>query len=353
VVALPALLGGSWISPSCESHPGGVWLRRQLRVYAGDKLWTGRWDYFGDPRCSSFLYGITAAGSYVQRARRHRRHDAGALGEAGSFFEDEIFGRAKRRAEEVEHTAKSRAKGKGKRKLKTEARAKKLGSVGRSKPSLPKGSLSKVGEAELPETTGPRRRRSLDEVDYYRQLLQSAQPSMAESFAAMLRGNQRREETTRKPLMSATPSGTSELDLHVAESLLIAGDLALAKRCGAALAEGSAPKTPRLSNWPSSCVPHSLDAPSTLGLRARISVDWYGQYTLLLGARDKSMWDAPLLQCGPTSMKNPVLRSHLRRSVGLRFGILFNGSITSAPALGFGAMMLAATCLATFCSRSA
>ncbi|KAL7297896.1 hypothetical protein TKK_0008917 [Trichogramma kaykai] len=292
-VALPALLGGSWISPSCESHSGGLWLRRQLRVYAGDKLWTGRWDYFSDPRCSNYLYGITAAGSYVQRARRHRRHD-----------------------------------------------------------------LSSREQQQLDAFDEQRSKRSVDEVDYYRHLLQTAQPSMAESFAAMLRGNQRREETTaastRPKPSSPAPTGTTELDLHVAESLLIAGDGALARRCGAVLAlDGQTPKSQRLSSWPSSCVPHSLDAPSTLGLRARISVDWYGQYTLVLGSRERTMWEAPLIQCGPTSMKNPLLRSHLRRSVGLRFGLLFSNSGNNLPSNSFLLLLshLALLCLGVVAVR--
>ncbi|XP_058797193.1 uncharacterized protein LOC131667647 [Phymastichus coffea] len=287
VVALPAILGGSWISTSCESHPGGVFLRRQLRVYGGDKLWTGRWDFFNDPRCVNFLYSITAAGSYVQRARRHRRHDSSFGDNAGEdFITAQLMSRDKRS---------------------TEKKSKKAHEI-----------TKKIFNKK--ET--PRPKRELDEIDYYRHLLHSAQPSMADSFAQMLRGNQRREHTTKRPLQSPTPTGTTELDLHVAESLLIIGDASTARRCGAVLVEGS--KVPRLSSWPSGCVPHSLDSPSTLGLRARISVDWYGQYTLLLGGKDKGLWDAPLMQCGPTSMKNPLLRSHLRRSVGLRFGILFN-----------------------------
>ncbi|XP_023246752.1 uncharacterized protein LOC106644183 [Copidosoma floridanum] len=311
VVALPALLGGSWISPICESHPGGVWLRRQLRIFAGDKLWTGRWDYFSDSRCSSYLYGITAAGSYVQRARRHRRHDASVIDETG-LIDDKLLTRERRQALETTPSQSDSRSG----------RPEKLDAITGTVPLSVTG-----GSSELSRDN--RRKRSLDEVDYYRHLLQSVQPSMAESLAAVLRGNQRREETTRKPLPSPAPTGTTELDLHVAESLLIAGDVALAKRCGANLPEGPPPKNLRMSNWPSSCVPHSLESPSTLGLRARISVDWYGQYSLLLGSRDKHLWDAPLMQCGPTSMRNPQLRLHLRRSVGLRFGILFGNSSAS------------------------
>lgn len=342
VVALPALIGGSWISPSCESHPGGVWLRRQLRVYAGDKLWSGRWDYFSDPRCNNFLYGITAAGSYVQRARRHRRHDvnAAANDDDEDLIEQEVISRAKRQADrESKRSKKSVAEWMSPKLAKElfDIYAKEKSQ--QQQPMLPSSEEIREALEEPKAAKVAREKRSVDEVDYYRQLLQGAQPSMAESFAAMLRGNQRREETTKRPLQSVTPTGTTELDLHVAESILIAGDVNLARRCGAALHDGT-PKSSRLASWPASCVPHSLDAPSTLGLRARVSVDWYGQYTLLLGARDKNLWDAPLMQCGPTSMKNPLLRSHLRRSVGLRFGILFNSSTRSTSSGFWGTMLL-------------
>lgn len=287
------MLGGSWISPSCESFPGGVWLRRQLRIYAGDKLWTGRWDYFSDPRCSIYVYGITAAGSYVQRSRRHRRHNSNDVDLREKLLAS-FPSRIKRRAISPKIVKKP----------------------------VP---ITKAAKTKTKETK--RSKRSLDEIDYYQQLLQSARPSMAESFAAMLRGNQRKEETSTQklPMLIPTPSGTSELDLHVAESLLIAGDVALAKRCGAILTEEQVnQKNPRLTSWPSNCVPHTLEAPSTVSLRVRINVDWYGHYNLLLGHVDKHLWQSPLMQCGTTSLRNPQLRSHLRRSVGLRFGILFN-----------------------------
>ena len=280
-----------------------------MRVYAGDQLWTGRWDYHNDPRCNNFMYAITAAGSYVQRARHHRRHEANSNGE------DEKLMRPKRDVEEL------------------------------SKPNVSE-EKTKAQHATLLE----RRRRAADEIDYYRHLLQTAQPSMAESFAAMLRGNQRQEETTKRPLQSATPTGTTELDLHVAETVLIAGDLGLAQRCGAALDDLSQLDGRRnaLSSWPSSCVPHTIDAPSTLGLRARIGVDWYGQYTLLLGARDQTLWDAPLLNCGPTALKNSMLRQHLRRSVGLKFGILFNSATRPAGGVTLGVVVLCQLLLSYF-----
>lgn len=77
-----------------------------------------------------------------------------------------------------------------------------------------------------------------------------------------------------------------------------------------------------MESWPRNCVPHVIEAPSTLGLRARVSVDWNGQYILLLGQREDYLWDAPLLQCGPAVPHNPRLRAHLQKTVGLRYGLI-------------------------------
>ncbi|XP_043279034.1 uncharacterized protein [Venturia canescens] len=417
VAALPALLGGSWLSSSCESCEGGLWIKRQLEVYAGDSLWTGRWDYYSDPRCAVFLYAVTAAGSYIQRPGRQRRHgeespgpetfehfigDDDARGassvRAGQstasfverprrFADDKTPVEASQRRDETE----KRSSDDDYRSKKTLAEwmtpelARNLFEIYGSKKEMsgamlpsaeeldeaigtlaadgPVDNSEKVGSSDRPNkttseshfassnneessensrnaqdpsatsptppsSTGERKsRRSLESEDSYRHLLQNAKPSMADAFAAMLRGNQRREETTRKPMTSSIPAGTTELDLHVAESLLVAGDLAIAARCGAQIYGDDRELGNRglrvrpLVNWPRSCVKHALEAPSTLGLRARVGVNWSGQYTLLLGPRDDHLWEAPLHQCGPTPSHNPALRAHLRRSVGIRYGL--------------------------------
>ncbi|XP_012271610.1 uncharacterized protein LOC105694984 [Orussus abietinus] len=590
--ALPALLGGSWLSSSCESFEGGFWMRRQLQIYSGDKLWTGRWDYYEDPKCTSFLYAISAAGSYVQRAGRQRRHplqynfdeptvvrdfDPGIMSlllpTDGEFFKEsfrerrsidrekwrskelhdyqnfkkilgirdvddgdrslegiiggmklearknmklglkdeledkvdfrisenekfeemdteefprmkkelaewmtpelakkifDMYGPKKVRTEEMLPTLEEIREAIGKSDELSEMRQKiddeemtelqnhilrdskllaskmtstssstiplegttwessqitevwngrdegndfststilpqettesllpipdeqvgdnldnmkdkKFGLISeapesttipekevnpseQNQSSLPLTtrqptpvepssviSISKKDNTEneenkvrfvlearsssvkmsqtkrrniLPEKTEGqidenlevgKARRSLDE-DSYRHLLQNAQPSMVESFAAMLRGNQRYEQTTKRPLVPPMPSGTTELDLHVAESLLIPGDPAMAQRCGS---QGEV-----LTSWPRNCVRHAIEAPSTLGLRARIGVNWVGHYILMLGPRDDNLWQAPLRQCGPTLSYNPRLRAHLRRMVGLKFGLV-------------------------------
>lgn len=305
-VTLPALLGGSWISPACESQVGGVWLRRHFMIYGGDKLWTGRWDYFTDPRCNNFLYAISAAGSYVQRpVRRLRRHSPEEVDDSSNLVYDYV--------QQSTPSTSSRAKRQAKPRSNVQEFAKIIGYGNNDKKAQEEHPRKEFEDIHL-----LRDKRSLDEIDYYRHL-----PSMADAVAAMLRGNQRHKETTKKPLVPTIPMGTTEVDLHVAESMMIVGDVDVAQRCGADFDEESNSFIkPRLSTWPSDCVPHTLDAPSTIGLKARVGIDWYGGYTLQFGSRDSPLWDAPMLQCGATSLKNPALRSHLRRSVGIKFGLL-------------------------------
>lgn len=437
--ALPALIGGSWLSLSCESIDGGLWMKRQLQVYSGDKLWTGRWDYYADPKCMTFLYAITAAGSYLQRPGKQRFNNNGGAMEkifednikfvdvtttttttttttaAPSFESDEedypiikdkepknnkhrakLFFKG-RKLSVAEQTAAAQvdkqmaeailSADKGLTSMKKPLadwitpelasdiyylRLKKTleeeeDSTNREKRDLLRRKHHKVSIStsdkkaksnnnknsvkdttttvqDLVEAVKDYKRKSKRSVvpeqqDSYRHLLQNAQPSMAESFAAILRGNQRREETTKKPAFSTIPAGNTELDLHVAESLLIPGDAGVFARCGAQSSEddgwvlgGESQRGKPLVSWPRNCVPNSLEAPSTMGLRARIGVNWSGQYILMLGQRDDNLWQAPLHQCGPTASHNPELRVHLRRSVGLRYGLL---SSAGASSLGF------------------
>ncbi|XP_015112579.1 uncharacterized protein LOC107038171 [Diachasma alloeum] len=376
VAALPALLGGSWISSNCESCEGGLWIKRQLTVFSGDLLWTGRWEYYTDPKCTKFIYAVTAAGSYVQRAGRLRRHE---LSERDfiepketvfSYPIEEILNseptdsdsktentkRFKRNADQLQPKNFQMKKRDFSPWIKPEM-AKKLLDIYEEDRSLSAAMIPRINFEEavvepktettstttstttttterqterrkLEETTESLAdmavRRTLSSDDSYRHLLRRTHPSLAESFATMLRGNQRREETTAKPFVSPIPTGTTELDLHVAESQLIAGDLSIAARCGAQIvSDGSGGlRVEPLSSWPRNCVRHALEAPSTLGLRARVGVSWSGQYTLLVGPRDDNLWEAPLRQCGRTPSHNSALRAHLRQSLGHRYGLL-------------------------------
>ncbi|KYQ50772.1 Protein APCDD1 [Trachymyrmex zeteki] len=254
MAALPALIGGYWHSERCESSEGGVWSRRQFQIHSGDKLWAGQWDYYNDPQCSTFLYAINAAGSYIQRTGRQKRH------------------------EQV---------------------------------------------VTIDKKVQGRQERSLTD-DVHRQLLRDEQSIVESRFATMLRGHQAYDETTtRKPFPTwNTLAGTTELDLHIAESILIPGDARVSTRCSADQRGLGVP----LITWPRNCVPHAIEAPSTLGLRAKLSINWNGQYILLLSSRDDNMWEAPLRQCAQIPPYNSVLRAHLRRSIGFRFGLLSSAS---------------------------
>ncbi|KAG8040420.1 hypothetical protein G9C98_002416 [Cotesia typhae] len=191
--------------------------------------------------------------------------------------------------------------------------------------------------------------------DSYRHLLENSPPSMAQSFTMMLKGNQNdfndessvskvngpdeRETILNKKKSSSLSSkiliGTTELDLHVAESLLIPGDLTIANNCGANIDDngyGGFIIRP-LNYWPRNCVKHAIETPSTLGLRAKIGVNWSGQYTLLLGPRDDNLWEPPLRQCGSTPSYNYVLRAHLRLSLGYKYGLFISSSSSSSPPL--------------------
>lgn len=365
-VALPALLGGSWLSGHCESFKGGLWIKRQLQIYSGDKLWTGRWDYYTDPKCLTYIYSVTAAGSYVQRAGRQRRHD-----EIDRYVEENLlpnerkkldpikvllddikrfddYSRMRREPFESDYPIEFKNLLKKKTVIETVPESTQAPKQEESSPTaeiigetieklsfsnvLPKPSELEESDDENTLTLLPilsvtkKQKRSVNDEESYRHLLKHAQPSLAESYAAMLRGNQRQVEPTKKPSMSFVPTGTSELDLHVAESFLIPGDNFIAIRCGGHLMDGSEVGNV-LHSWPSNCVPDSLEAPSTLRLKARVGVNWSGQYTLKLGLRDNNLWDAPLHQCGPTEYHNLLLRAHLRRSLGIKFG-LFSSSAT-------------------------
>ncbi|XP_034937218.1 uncharacterized protein [Chelonus insularis] len=355
VAALPALLGGSWISSSCESCEGGLWIKRQLQFYSGDILWTGRWDYYSDSKCMNFLYAVTAAGSYIQRAGRQKRHRM-PINDVPTTFDSPLKGSSdlisitSSDESKIEALIGARDFLRAKRNLNGDsmdkkwdmdwikATAKRLldikGTKGNFQPEIIINTEKSKKQDDSTTTVKPvesttidldldgKARRSLHAGDSYRHLLQNAQPSIAESFTLMLRGNQRHEDTTKKPSISIIPAGSTELDLHVAESLLIAGDLSIAARCGAQIIDdGRGLRVRPLNIWPRNCVKHALEAPSTLGLRARLGVNWSGQYTLLLGPRDDSLWEAPLRQCGPTPAYNPVLRAHLRQSLGYRYGL--------------------------------
>jgi len=295
VAALPALIGGYWHSERCESSEGGIWLKRQFQIHSGDKLWTGRWDYYDDSQCTKPLYAITAAGSYIQRAGRQRRHEE--IDEAFIDYFRDINASQKFKRSVVENPDIVYVRS----------------DLYRNRMYNRKRLLKILLGAR--DRKSKRQKRSLSDSVY--QFLYNTQSSVIQSrFAAMLRGHQTYETTTKKSSFSwFAPSGTTELDLHVAESIVIPGAM-MSIRC-------SADRTGvPLINWSRTCIPRTIEAPSTLGLRAKLSVNWNGQYILLLGLRKDNVWEAPLRQCAQIPPHNSFLQAHLRRSVGLRFGLI-------------------------------
>lgn len=309
MAALPALIGGYWHSERCESSEGGVWSRRQFQIHSGDKLWAGQWDYYNDPQCSTFLYAINAAGSYIQRTGRQKRHEQVGretfLGYYLNVSTRLLFKRNVINSPTVHHTVQS------------------IIDLCRNKFYLANGSKNKKWSVTIDKKVQGRQERSLTD-DVHRQLLRDEQSIVESRFATMLRGHQAYDETTtRKPFPTwNTLAGTTELDLHIAESILIPGDARVSTRCSADQRGLGVP----LITWPRNCVPHAIEAPSTLGLRAKLSINWNGQYILLLSSRDDNMWEAPLRQCAQIPPYNSVLRAHLRRSIGFRFGLLSSAS---------------------------
>lgn len=321
IVPLPALIGGYWLSERCESVEGGIWSRRRFQIYSGDKLWTGRWEYYDDPKCSLFLYAITAAGSYIQRDGRQRRSEMidsesvtpnyfHSLNDSARFFKrrasdprrDNLMSSDEESPTRTDiHTEISRTQGKTMK-----------------RPSISKRSMS----------------------DSIYQLFRDVQSNPEQSrFMAMLRGHPVSKTTLRKPAVWDVPSGNTELDLHIAASNLIPGDAAVANRCDADWATDMP-----LTNWPRNCIPQAIEAPSILRLRAKMEMNLNGQNILILGLRDDNVWHPPLGQCAQIPLHNPILKAHLRRTVDLRFGLL-SAAPTSRVSLGFLVSQLLLCCL--------
>ncbi|XP_072761246.1 uncharacterized protein [Anoplolepis gracilipes] len=288
--ALPAMIGGIWHSESCESTTGGLWSIRKFQIYSGDELWIGQWDYYDDPYCSTFLYGIRRIGSYIRRAERQYDEQVDE-----DIFSD-YFSNATRKFIFKRSVTNAR--------IIRSAKLYKNSLYNKSKPSKNKKSKNKKLQ---------RQGRSVSDNVY--QFVYDAPSSTDRSrFAAMLRGHQTYESTTRKPFFSKTLTGTTELNLHIIKEALI-------PRVSIYCDKGDRFDSTQTS--PRNCVPRTVETPSILKLRAKLSVNWHGQYILLLSSRDSNLWDAPLRRCAQLSPYNPPLRTYLQK-------ILYIGLFSSA-----------------------
>ncbi|KAG7209583.1 hypothetical protein KM043_011244 [Ampulex compressa] len=349
--ALPALIGGLWLSLACESIEGGFWSKRLFRIHSADRLWTGRWDYYVDPKCSTLFYTVTAAGSYVQRTMgQHNRRIDNDQSYENHFNNIPEMNDPRINVEEnitstttyppnsnLENTRSTRSSREPRSKFDNVFPhylniSRRSWSINERKLNLPKKILQTIHDTESVDKSArrslvsKREKRNL-EGSIYRHILQNTETSMADSFVAMLRSNRGEENNKKKSsFVLGGLSGSTELDLHVAESTLIPGNSAVARRCGFRETVKSSLLRISLSSWPRNCVPRTVEAPSTLGLKAKLSMDWSGYYILLLGPRDDDPWNPPLRRCSGVPPRNPFLKAHLRRSIGIRYGLLSSAS---------------------------
>lgn len=298
--ALPAMIGGFWHSERCESSAGGFWSRRQLQIYSGDELWVGQWDYYDDPYCSKYLYGILRIGSYVQRAEGQNDGDDIFPGYFNNTTSKFVFKRSV-----------------------TDTRTIHNAELYQNSLYVENG-LSK-DEKQFKDKKVQRQKRSMSDSVY--QFLYDTPSSIFQSrWAAMLRG-QTYESTTRKPFSAwKAPIGITELDLYVAQNIPI--DRNIPEEVSTRCTDFDSPLTTSSGN----CVRHTIkiETPSILELRAKLGVNWNGQYILLLGSRDDNRWDAPLRRCAQLSPYNPQLRMHLQRN--FYFGLFSSSSTNRVPA---------------------
>ncbi|XP_020281050.1 protein APCDD1-like isoform X2 [Pseudomyrmex gracilis] len=311
--ALPALIGGFWHSERCESSEGGVWSRRQFLIYSGDKLWTGQWDHYDDPQCTKFLYTVTAAGIYVQRSRREKHHK---VDEQAKFDYTKSF--FKRSMSDNSATNKI---------IQNDSYEKNFYTINTPLKYTKKHIHARVKKVKR------RNKKSLSKSfhqiwhDAQSFVLSSSVYSLRTRFTTMLRGHQTYETTTRKSsIWNNVPSSITELDLYIAESILIPGDIDVSTICNTDVSDVL------LTSCLRSCVPQEIQALSTLRLRVKLNVNWNGQYILLLGLQSNNLWEAPLQQCAQMSPYNPVLQTKLRQSFGLRLGLLSSASISQISA---------------------
>ncbi|XP_076174374.1 uncharacterized protein LOC143150184 isoform X2 [Ptiloglossa arizonensis] len=248
---LPAVIDGLWLSIRCESVDEGFWSRRFLQIYSGDNRWSARWTYYADSTCSVPLYTVAVAGTYVQRSTRRKRDRSNA----STFARDNI------------------------------------------RPG-------KLRNPRIPDS------------NVYRRTLRDSKESTRGSVASVtLRGNRQEKPDITRPESNdrvtfflankhaTVPSGTTELELRVIESRLITIDKMMSARCSITTKKSSNGRA--IKNMaPKSCILRTIEAPAVLTFKARIDLDWNGDYILLLASWKDDLWEAPLRQCSETISRN-------------------------------------------------
>ncbi|EFN74892.1 Protein APCDD1 [Camponotus floridanus] len=289
---LPAMIGGIWHSERCESSAGGIWSTRKFQIYSGDELWVGLWNYYNDPNCLEFLYGVLKLGSYVLRAERQDEE-----------LDRDIF---------PDYFLNTTEKFVFKRSL-TDTRT--IPNAKLYQNSLYNKNGPSTDEKQSKDKRAQRRKRAMS--DSVHQFLYAPSSIIQSRFAAMMRGHQTYESTTERPFPpSKVLIGTTELDLHVVKNVLIPRHPTISSRC-----DKDRFDSPLTTS--KNCGPRTIETSPILELRVKLGVNWYGQYILLLGSRDDNTWSAPLRRCSQLSPYNSSLRTYLQR-------ILYIGLFSSA-----------------------
>ncbi|XP_076623795.1 uncharacterized protein LOC143343139 [Colletes latitarsis] len=96
-------------------------------------------------------------------------------------------------------------------------------------------------------------------------------------------------------------SGMTLLELRVTESRSIPVDTTASTRCLAATKRN---RRATGNSWPKNCVLRTVEAPAVLTFKARVGLDWNGNYILLLASWKDDFWEAPLRRCSETISQN-------------------------------------------------
>ncbi|XP_015438951.1 PREDICTED: protein APCDD1-like [Dufourea novaeangliae] len=275
---LPALIGGLWLSQRCESVDEGFWTRRVFRIYSAEGRWAARWTYYADSTCSILLYTVTAAGTYLQRALRRKRQILSARNDVEPSLYSNL----------AAHDAFARDINLG------------VGEpLERSDSNLYPVRMSRSfggSETGLPiaaSTVRQGRRRSRPKTGYF------------ESANRIVHFSGKN--------VAPLPSGTIELKLQVMESRSIPTDrlIELLARCDATRETftDSGNATESITDdaisitLSKNCIPQTVEAPAILMFKARVNLDWNGDYALLLASWKDDVWEAPLLRCSDNESK--------------------------------------------------
>ncbi|XP_026671543.1 protein APCDD1-like isoform X2 [Ceratina calcarata] len=153
----------------------------------------------------------------------------------------------------------------------------------------------------MTSATGTYVQRAL-ETDIYRHVPGDTEESI------MLRVNRRqRMKLDQDPFQAQQnakiPSGTSELELRVLDGLLVPISRIVPSGCKVTNRAKGIMRIRRIERDLKNCMPKDIETPATIKFKAKISLNWKGDYTLLLAAWRDDPWEAPLYRCSETATR--------------------------------------------------